>query len=402
MKPLAIVGAGLAGVRAAQTLRAKGHGAPIILVGDEPEHPYERPALSKETLLGSAPPYLCSPADFDALELDWRRGERAISIRGGVLTLDNGTSIETAGILLATGARARRIDIPGVSLPGVYTLRGLDDALALRDALTAPCEIVVIGGGLIGCEIASTASIAGHTVTIIESGKELMERALGPAMGYWARTQLEEQGVVNYRSTTVATIEGDTQARGIRLSDGTFFPADVVVLSIGAEPRDELAQRAGAHCMRGVVVDGAGRSTVPGIFAAGDVASWPVAGGGRRSLESFLNSQAQAAIAACAMLGQVNEQPQTAFSWTEIAGRKIQLAGDLAGTGEIVTRGDSTGASFSVFRLSSGRVEGVATVDAPREFAMAKRLVESRIAIPADLLTDSSTELRGLLSYKVN
>ena len=401
-QPLAIVGSGLAGVRAAQTLRANGYSDRIILVGEEAQHPYERPALSKEALCGGAPPALCSTEDLNTLELDWRRGARAVSIDGGVLALDDGTSVATDGILLATGARARKVDLPGVSLPGVHTLRALDDAFALRDALAAQSEIVVIGGGLIGCEVASTARKAGHAVTVVESGEELMERALGRMMGLWARVQLQQLGVVIHRSATVASIEGHARARGVRLSNGAYLPADVVVLSVGAQPCDELAQAAGAACMRGVVVDAAGRSTIPGIFAAGDVASWPLVEGGRRSLESFLNSQAQAAVAACAMIGRVNEQPQTALSWTEIAGRKIQLAGDLTGSGEMLIRGDETGASFSVFRVSNGRVAGVATVDAPREYATAKRLVESRIAVQTDLLADSSTELRSLLSYKVN
>lgn len=401
---IAIIGSGLVGIRAAQTLRSDGFSGQVFLIGDELHPPYDRPSLSKEVLAGTndLPPPLFEAGWLDDQGIEWLSGETATQLDSlsRRLQLKSGRMLSADSILLATGARARVLPVPGGGLDGIFTLRSLDDCRTLQRELRPGRSLAVVGGGLIGCEVATTARAAGLDVTIIEAGGELMQRVLDPVTAKWCRVALERDGTKVLLNAGVRAFEGKEHVRSVLCTDGRWVTADLVLISIGAEPRTELASIAGLSHDRGILVDATGATGHPHIFAAGDAASWPLVGGGRRSLETYLNSQAQAAVAARAMLGKRSPTPQTPLSWTRIAGQHLQIAGDLPGIGRMIVRGDPAAGSFLAFRLHDDRVVACVSANAPKDFAIARRLVEARGYADAALLADTGINLRDLLRAK--
>ena len=373
---VAIIGSGVAGVTTAQILRAEGYEGRISLIGDEAHLPYDRPSLSKAVLGGdlAQPPPLAARDWYEEARIDLIFGRTATSLDTAKreIRLDDGTTLTAGVIVAAMGSRARGCSLAGADLAGVATLRTLDDVDRLRRDWTPGMRLVVMGGGLIGCEVATTARKLGLDVTILEASDELLVRVLGRRVGAWI-AQLVEQRIENRR-----------------------FDADAALICIGAEPADRLAREAGLICERGIVVDGRGATRAEGIFAVGDVASWPLRDGGRRSLETYLNAQRQAVAVAASILGKNEAAPQTPVSWTEIAGHRMQIGGDIEGPGEIVARGTLGAGPALLFRLQDGKVRAVVAVDAPRDFAVAIKLVEWEAHIPPEALEDSNMSLRDL------
>lgn len=397
---IAVVGGGVAGVAAVQALRSEGYDGRLFLVGKEAEHPYDRTTLSKSVLCGekSHPPLLL-PTDCIAdlrveMVLDTTVVQLDVSHRQ--LMLDNGVSLNVDRVLLATGARARAAAIPGAQLPGVVTLRTAHDAYELRRQWRPGQHVVVVGGGLIGCEVATTARKLGLDVTILEASDELLQRVLGRRIGRWCRQRLKELGVAVQLNTGVAEFTGTDRLTGVIDTAGRVSSADSAIVCVGAEPETTIAEEAGLRCSRGVVVNDFGGTGAEGVFAAGDAASWPLRAGGRRSLETYINSQKQAATVASAMLGSPIHSPQVPLSWTEIAGRHIQMVGDIEGSGIFVARGNLDDGPALLFRVDNGCVTAAISVGAPRDFATAARLVDAGVQVSQEALADSDVELRKL------
>lgn len=402
---IAIIGAGLTGAMAARALRAQGYAGCIHLIGDEPRQAYDRTTLSKTVLTGEQPepPAIMDDSWYASANVDVQLGRRVsrLDVASRQIQFESGAALAYDRLLLATGARARRVAVRGCDLAGVHALRDFADSLALRQALQTGQSLVIVGGGLIGCEVATTARKAGVKVTILEAGDELLLRVLGHRTGAWCRAELERLGVQVERNAQAACFEGEGRVRAVVCADGRRVAADLVLVSIGADPADELARAAGIACARGVLVDATGASSCPQVFAAGDVAAWPLRGGGQRSLETYLNSQAQAEAAASAMLGQPVPVLQVPTSWTEIAGHRIQMIGDAEGPGEVVLRGDAqNGQALVLFRLRNGCVEAATAIDAPKEFSVATRLVGARVPVCAGQLQDAGVNLRDLLKAR--
>ncbi|MDY6858871.1 MAG: FAD-dependent oxidoreductase [Pseudomonadota bacterium] len=399
-----IIGNGIAGVSAAQALRAQGYEGRVFLIGDEPALPYDRPSLSKAVLGGDVtePPLLVPSDWYDEAGIDLVVGTAVthIDLRKREVALKDGQLLKADRILIATGAEARRPDLPGKDLPGVGVLRKLHDVQQLLQNWTAGQRLVIMGGGLIGCEVASTARKQGIEVTILEASDELLQRVLGRRLGAWCRKQLEMQGVSVSLNTSVACFEGGERLHGVTDSDGKHFEADHALICVGAAPATELASAAGLDCDRGIVVDATGATSVEGIYAAGDVAAWPLRGGGRRSLETYLNSQKQATAVAAAMLGSPAPQPQVPLSWTEISGHRLQMIGEIEGPGTIVERGDVEGGAGMLFRLLDGKMEAVIAVGSARDFAVAMRMVENQSSVDAAILQDETISMRDISRIK--
>ena len=400
MNSIAIVGAGLSGISAARVLRDEGYDGRLWILGEEVHRPYDRPSLSKSVLSGDeqVPPELVETKWYgdNDVELVSSTKVSAFDPRGRKLELENGSSIGIDGVLLATGARARRLDVPGSELDGVHYLRTLDDSLAIRGSLKPGVSLVIIGGGLIGCEVASTARKLGAEVTILETADELLLRVMGSTAGALCHRLLEAMGVHVLLGAKAARFVGAGRVEAVMTQANECIPADIVLVSVGAEPDIALAAAAGIVCERGIVVDGSGRTSMPGVFAAGDAAAWPLKAGGRRSFETYLNSQAQSAAAARAMLGRGTPECQVPLSWTEIAGRRMQMIGDLAGPGAVVVRGDPSAGSHTFFRIDGDRVVAAVSVDAARDFVTARRLVEMATTVKIAVLCDVNNDLRGL------
>jgi NAD(P)H-nitrite reductase large subunit len=399
---IVIVGAGLAGSMTARALRAAGYAGRICLIGEEPIAAYDRPSLSKTVLAGEheQAPAILEPDWYANNGIELLLGKRVTAIEPELhsVHIESSEPLSYDRLVLATGAHARQMRVPGVTLPGIHRLRHHVDSVALRAALRPGSALVVVGGGLIGCEVATTARKAGVEVTLLEAADELMTRVLGRRIGRWCRGELERLGVQVRLGAQVERFEGQDRVEAVVCKDGSRVEADAVLISIGAEPADELARAAGIACERGIRVDATGATSAPDVYAVGDVAAWPLRGGGQRSLETFLNSQAQAEVVAAALLGQAVPAPQVPTSWTEIAGHRIQMVGDPEGPGEIVTRGDAeAGCPLVVFRVDGDHVEGAIAIDASREFSVASRLVNARTPVSPRALGDPSVNLRDLL-----
>lgn len=397
---IVIIGSGVTGVSAVHALRSEGYDGHLVLIGKERELPYDRTSLSKAVLSGDlADPPLLSPADwYEELQVETvlDMPVRQVDVTHKAVLLDGGRALKADRVLLATGAGARVPVLPGADLPGVTTLRTVDDTRRLRQDWKPGQRLVVVGGGLIGCEVATTARKFGLEVSILEASDELLQRVLGRRIGGWCRARLEELGISVRVNTGVAEFEGTDRITAVIDSTGRRFPADGALVCVGAEPESALAEQAGLACSRGIIVNDSGGTAAEGIFAAGDAASWPLRAGGRRSLETYINSQKEAAAVASAMLGRTVHAPQLPLSWTEIAGHHIQMVGDIAGSGQYVMRGDPDGGSALLFRLMDGKVAAAVSVDGPRDFAMAVRLVEESARVNQHVLGDTSVGLREL------
>lgn len=397
---IAIIGSGVAGVTTAQLLRGEGYKGRISLIGDEIHLPYDRPSLSKGVLggdLSQSPPLVAREwYDEAGIDLIFGRTAKVVDTAKKQIILDDGTTLAADVIVVATGSRAKQPLLSGVDLSGVATLRNHDDVDRLRREWVSGTRLVVMGGGLIGCEVATTARKRGLEVTILEASDELLMRVLGRRIGSWTRERLLELGVRVELGVAVEMFVGQGHLAAVIASDGHRYDADAALICIGAEPADQLAKQAGLACDRGILVNASGATQVEGIFAVGDVASWPLRDGGRRSLETYLNAQRQAAAVVGAILGKDEPAPQTPVSWTEIAGHRMQIGGDIEGAGEIVARGSLGAGPALLFRVVDNVVRAVVAVDAPRDFAMAFKLVEGGARIPPEALRDQGISLRDI------
>jgi NADPH-dependent 2,4-dienoyl-CoA reductase/sulfur reductase-like enzyme len=399
MTTFVIVGGGLAGAKAAETLRAEGSTGEIVLFGDEAEVPYERPPLSKDYLLGKKPreSAFVHPAEWYAEhEVDLRTGVSVAAIERATHTVifEDGTQ-HYDKLLLATGAAPRRLDIPGETLDGVHSLRKLPDSDALRQAFTAGRRVVIVGSGWIGLETAAAASIAGCHVTVIEPQPTPLYYAIGPELGRVFTTLHQAHGVEFLFGETAAEFHGDAAGRlgSVLTSSGAILPADVAIVAIGAGPNDALAREAGLDIGNGVVTDAALRTSDPDIYAAGDVAFTflPLLGTHVR-VEHWSNALNGGPAAAKSMLGQEVEYNRVPYFYTDQYDLGMECSG-LPSPGaydEVVYRGDPATLEFIAFWLKGGRlIAGMnvniwdVTTDIQSLVRSGRTLDPSRLADPA-------------------
>ena len=401
---IVIVGAGQAGGWAAKTLRKEGFGGRIVLIGDEPHVPYERPPLSKAVLSGEAPAestHLFDAATFEQLALDWRPNARvtAIDREARQLQLEGGAAIDYDKLILCTGGRARTMSVPGADLAGVYTLRSIADARALREELSPGRRIVVVGGGWIGLEVAATARKMGAQATVVEAMTRLCERTVPAEMSAYLMALHAGHGVEVLLGTGVAGFTHTAQSRlVVQLTDGRSLPCDAAVVGIGLVANDELAREAGLVCDGGIAVDAQCRTSDPHILAAGDVAVWHSDWAGRRMrLESWQNAQEQGMAAARSALGhEVNHQPLPWF-WSDQYDCNLQIYGMPAPTHRLVVRGDPSSGNFLLFYLDGdNQLKSALGPNAARDLRFARRLIESGKRIDPLQLADPAVALSKL------
>ncbi len=398
-----VIGAGQAGGWAAQTLRDEGFAGRIILLGQEPHPPYERPPLSKTVLTGATAMQdaILFPADhLRALDIDFRPGQAATALDPDSRRVTTGTGevLSYDRLLLCTGGRAGIPPIPGAQSRDVHVLRTWDDALRLKAGLAAPARrVVVIGGGWIGLEIAATARSQGHSVCLIEQAGRLCARSVPPEVSQRLAARHEQHGVELRLAAGVSAIEPlDTGSR-LRLADGDSLLADLVVLGTGLVPNDALARAAGLACERGIRVDGACRSSDPAIFAAGDAAVLYDVQLGWHRLESWQNAQDQGIAAARAMLEQAVDYRPLPLVWSEQYGAMIQIAGHARHAARTVARPLAGAGRELIFGLDAdGRVACVVGFDAGRDYRVARKLVEGALAADPRALADPGRPLNAL------
>ncbi|MET8948894.1 FAD-dependent oxidoreductase [Streptomyces sp. NPDC004542] len=397
-----VVGANLAGGRAAEGLRAAGFDGRILLIGAEPEPPYERPALSKEILKGTMEPEQLLLKQADAWESDGVElvlDTRVTRIRPSErsLELDSGATVRADKILLSTGGRVRRLTMPGAELEGVRYLRTLEDALAIREHLRPDAPVVVVGAGFVGAEVAASARQLGARVTVLEAAEVPLQRALGERMGRLYARYHRERGIDLRTGVSVERFEGDRRVRGVVTSGGERFDAECVVVGVGIEPATELAEQAGIATGNGILVDEYGRTSLENVYAAGDVACFPHAIiGGRVRLESWQNAQNQAVNTARTMLGERTPFVEVPWFWSDQFDLNLQMAGDTSAADDIVVRGSTEAARFSAFYLREGVLTGVLGVNRPRDVRAAMKHIHSGVRLDPAQLTDEQVDIRKL------
>lgn len=357
-----IVGASLAGAKAAETLRSEGFDGRVVLIGEEPVRPYERPPLSKDYLRGEKgfDDAAVHPADFyDAQAIELYQSTRATSLDVGAhqVVLSSGERVGYDRLLLATGAAPRRLSVPGAELDGVCYLWSIADSDGLRRALEARPQVVVIGAGWIGAEVAASARQLGAEVAMVELAAVPLERVLGLEVGAIYRDLHAEHGVDLHFGVGVEAIVGSGGVEGVRLSDGTTLPAQVVVVGVGVGPRVELAQAAGLDVDNGVVVDEHLRTSVADVYAAGDVANafHPRYGTSIR-LEHWSAAFNQGPVAARNMVGIPTVYDRTPYFFSDQYDLGMEYRGWAPAFDRVVFRGDPASRQFIAFWLHRNRV----------------------------------------------
>ena len=401
---MVIVGAGQAGGRAAEALRAAGFAGEVVLVGDERHEPYERPRLSKSVLLGEEPASAAAihPREWYAgqgITLRTRTRVEAIAPRSRTVITAEGQRLEYSRLLLCTGSRVRPLAGAPEGLPGVHYLRTLEDSERLAAELVPGRRLVVIGGGFIGLEVASSALKRGLEVTVVERQGTLLDRVLPGAIAAHVASLHTAHGVTLRLGVPVARIKGNGSVKSVELVDGAELPADVVVIGIGIIPNTELAETAGAASSDGLVVDEYCRTTLENVYAAGDVANHynPILER-RVRLESWQNAQNQAIaaarnIAAAAQGAAAQPYAEVPWFWSDQLGTNIQMAGVAEPGMDIVWRG-----SRVALGLAQGRLRLAVAFNAGAEIRFARRLIESRAQLPAGRLADPAIKLKDLLT----
>jgi 3-phenylpropionate/trans-cinnamate dioxygenase ferredoxin reductase component len=401
-----IVGAGQAGAKAAEALRAEGFAGPVVLLGAETERPYERPPLSKGYLLGQAERdsiYVHSADWYDEQDVDLRLGAAVTAIDPAAheVSLAAGGRVGYAKLLLATGSAPRRLAVPGADLEGVLYLRTAGDSDRLRAAIAAAGNVVVIGGGWIGLEAAAAARTAGAKVTVLEAAELPLLRVLGREAAEVFAGLHRDHGVDLRTGVQVSEITGaDGRVTGVALADGSVIAADVVVAGVGITPNVELAVAAGLGVANGIQVSAALRSIDPDIYAAGDVASafHPVLKRHIR-VEHWANALHQPQAAARAMLGQAVSYDRLPYFFTDQYDLGMEYTGyvDPGHYDEVVFRGDLARREFIAFWLGSGgRVLAGMNVNVWDATEAIQKLVKSGLAVDSQALADPATPLESL------
>jgi 3-phenylpropionate/trans-cinnamate dioxygenase ferredoxin reductase subunit len=376
-----IVGAGHAGVQAAASLREEGYEGPVILVSDEEELPYHKPPLSKTFIKDAEakPQPLRGEAFYTGNNIDYRPGLRidAIDARAGQLKVAGGGKLAFDRLILATGSRPRLLKLDGAGLAGVVSLRSLADARTIREFSAQTEDVVILGGGFIGLEIAATLRVAGRNVTVVEAVDRLLGRAVAPAIAAHVRQRLEAIGVRILTGTTVARLEGESgRVSAAITSGGERLPARMVIIGIGVVPNVELAEAAGIAIANGIRVDQHMQSSTPEILAVGDAASyrhWFT--GGDVRLESVQNATDQARLAARTILGHAEPFSAVPWFWSDIGDMKLQMVGLTQGGDRHVVLGEPAENKFSIYHYAGNRLLGIESVNRPADHMLGRKML---------------------------
>jgi 3-phenylpropionate/trans-cinnamate dioxygenase ferredoxin reductase subunit len=406
IRRVVIIGAGQAGGEVAQRLRQGGFDGDVTLIGEEPAAPYQRPPLSKAYLAGalSMERLLLRPPSVYAEEnVALLTGVRVVWIdrAGKRVRLEGGRELPYDALVLATGARPRKLPLAGADLAGVNLFRTAADADAVRPYLKSGAKMVVIGAGYIGLEVAAVARKLGLDVTVIEAAPRPLARVTSPEMSGFFLDEHTAQGVRFRLGAQVALIKGVDHVTGVRLADGADIDADVVIAGIGVTPDVTLAQHCNLELEDGIVTDGNCRSSDPAIFAIGDCARRPMVHyeGRMGRLESVHNAVEGGRIVAATIMGQ--EKPyveETPWFWSDQYDLKLQIAGLFQGYDQVVLRGDPKSRAFAAVYYKASRIIAVDAINRPGEFLGVKMLIQGGRSIPADAIADLSRPIKELVA----
>lgn len=402
-KRIAILGAGQAGLQTVVSLRQLGHEGEIVLVGEETEPPYQRPPLSKGYLKGEMERerlYLKSEDFYAENKVELRLGVRGVSIDTAArrVQLSEGTALDWDALVIATGARARRLDLHGADLGGVLELRTMADIDRLRPQAVAGVKVLVVGAGYIGLEAAAALTQMGANVEVLEAAPQVLGRVTGPEIGEFFFEKHKAAGVGVRLNARLSEFVGEGgKLGGARLADGEVIGCDVALVGIGVIPNLEIAQEAGIRCANGICVDEQARTSAKGVYAVGDVALRPLTHYRREGrLESVHNAIEGGKIAAASILGAAPPPIDVPWFWSDQYDVKLQTAGLWTGADTSVVRGEAASGRFAVFYLKDGAVIAVDAVNSPPDFIVGKKLVAAAARVAPEELSDTSISMKDI------
>ncbi|MBX3511315.1 MAG: FAD-dependent oxidoreductase [Hyphomonadaceae bacterium] len=404
IKRVIIIGAGQAGGETAQRLRQGGFQGDITLIGEEPFAPYQRPPLSKKYLAGEfdMDRLLLRPLSVYADEnIALLTGTRAVWIdrAGRRVRLEGGRELAYDALVLATGARPRKLSLSGADLDGVHLFRTAADVDGMRPEFSPGAKLAVIGAGYIGLEAAAVARQMGLEVTVIETAVRPLARVTSPEVAGFFLDEHTRHGVRFVLGGQPALIKGKDRVSGVALTDGAEIPADIVITGIGVTPETTLAQHCGLKLDNGVVTDALCRTEDPAIFAIGDCASRPIAhyGGRQCRLESVHNAVEGAKIVAGVILGK-EQAVETPWFWSDQYDLKLQIAGLFNGYDQVVFRGVTADRAFAAFYYQGGKLIAVDAVNRPAEFLGAKTLIHRGVSVAPEIIADTSRPMKEIVA----
>jgi 3-phenylpropionate/trans-cinnamate dioxygenase ferredoxin reductase subunit len=381
MSQTIVIGAGQAATEFAVALRAGGFAEPIRIIGDEPYFPYQRPPLSKDFLSGKSPyeKLMLRPESFwheQKIEFELGRAVASIDRPGRSVVLRDGRTFAYDTLVIASGTRARMPPLPGIELPGVHTLRRIDDVKQLRPSLDAAKRVAIVGGGYIGLEVAAVARSEGRDVIVIEAEDRVMKRVTCADVSAFYEAMHRRHGVDIRLGCKLEAIEGDGRAGGLRLGGGERIAADLVLVSTGARPNDEFAAEAGIACEDGILVDEFSRTSDERVYAIGDCTRFPSRRYGRKvRLECVQNAFDQAKAAAAAIVGKGAPYDPVPWFWSDQYDVKFQSAGLSVGHDDARVVGDPAAGHFSVEYRKGGKLIAVDAINDARAYMMGRKRI---------------------------
>ncbi len=400
-----IVGASHAAAQLATSLRQEGWQGEILMIGDEPDAPYQRPPLSKGYLCGErdAESLLIRPAEaYTQHGIELVSGRRVVQVDRSAkqVVMENGERRSYHKLALCTGARARRLTVPGADLVGVHYLRTLADVDGIRDQVAEGCRVVIIGGGYIGLESAAALRKLGADVSVLELQSRVLARVTAPQVSAFYQRVHTEEGVAIYTDWSVVAVEGHSVVTGVIGADGRRLSADLVIVGIGVIPNVELAEQSGLKADNGIWVDEYAATADPDIYAAGDCANHPSRLVGRRlRLESVPNAMEQAKSAAAGICGRQQCYDGYPWFWSDQYDLKLQIAGLSEGYDRVVLRGEEqSGRSFVAWYLRGNQLLAADCINRPKEFMVARQLLARSLSVDVALLSDDAVDPKEFLS----
>jgi 3-phenylpropionate/trans-cinnamate dioxygenase ferredoxin reductase subunit len=395
-----IIGGGQAGAQAVDTLRREGFTGRLVLIGDEPELPYQRPPLSKKYLSGELAAerlLFRHRAFYDEHKIELRLATRVakLHLEARQVELADGEKLGYDRLILCLGASSRRLTCPGAGLAGIHYLRGLADACAMRDSFGPGVRVVVIGGGYIGLETAATCRKLGCEVTVLEMADRVMNRVVAAPVSQFFAAEHVAHGINLICDTRVTHIEGSGSVERVVCADGSQHLADVVIVGVGAVATTALASESGLRCDNGIVVDEYCRTSDPVVFAAGDCTNHPSPRYARRvRLESVDNAFEQAKAAAQNVLGKPTVHDRVPWFWSDQFDSKLLIVGLSQDYDRQILRGDPATRSFSVCYLKDRELIAVETINHSKDYMAARKLIADRALMDLDKLPDSAIPLK--------
>ena len=403
MNEIVVIGSGQAAIQTVMSLKRNEFTGSIKVIGEEDHLPYQRPPLSKDFLLEEYKPERVSLKKKEFYEengVDLILGKRAESIDTILkeITLSDENKIRYNQLIIATGSRVRKLNVPGSDKKGIYYLRDLDDANALKQRLKKNKKMVIVGAGYIGLEVASVAASLGVEVTVIEMANRVMNRTVDPMISSYYQKLHESHGVKIHLDNVLKAFEGGDSVNAVLCSDGLMLEADLVVIGAGVLPNQEIAIEAGLECNNGIMVNEFGETSTAHVYACGDCTNHPNKGlNTRLRLESVHNAMEQSKTVANTIMGNKEPYDQVPWFWSDQYDHKLQLVGISGDHDEVVMRGLESEQKFLLFYLKNSELIAVNAINSSKEFLICRKLVANKVKISSDVIKDQSVNLNDLL-----